>query len=169
VTATPNDVPDRMPPQRRPNRALAFLLAQVGAHAGDQFAERLKPIALTPAQAGVMRIISRSAGLTQQALCLHLSVVPSRLVVLIDELESRELVERRKKPEDRRSHALHLTEKGETLFLKLRRIAQEHQDALCASLSTEERDLLATLLSRIAEEQGLTPGVHPGYQRPSVP
>jgi hypothetical protein len=43
------------------------------------------------------------------------------------------------------------------------RIAREHEAAICATLSHSEREQLGLLLSRIAEEQGLTPGVHPGY------
>jgi hypothetical protein len=33
------------------------------------------------------------------------------------------------------------------------------------SLSTQERDLLASLLLRVADQQGLRPGVHPGFAR----
>jgi hypothetical protein len=40
------------------------------------------------------------------------------------------------------------------------RVARDHQQALCAALSLKERDQLAGLLVRIADEQGLRPGVH---------
>src|SRR5262249_31405041 len=36
-------------------RSTAFLLAQVGAHAAAQFAERLAPMGLAPAHAGILR------------------------------------------------------------------------------------------------------------------
>jgi hypothetical protein len=42
--------------------------------------------------------------------------------------------------------------------------SREHQDALLSALSREERDRLADLLLRIADQQGLVRGVHPGYQ-----
>jgi hypothetical protein len=44
------------------------------------------------------------------------------------------------------------------------RVAREHQQALCAALSAEEREQLAGMLLRIAEQQGLRPGVHPGFR-----
>ena len=44
-------------------------------------------------------------------------------------------------------------------------MAREHQDALLAALNAGERDLLASLLSRVADQQGLRPGVHPGFAR----
>ena len=92
-------------------------------------------------------------------------MAPSRLVVLIDEMEQRELIERRGNPEDRRRYALHLTEKGHSTLEAISRIAREHSQALLAGISEDERQQLATLLLRIADQQGLTRGVHPGYRR----
>src|SRR5215470_9579960 len=89
----------------------AFLLAQLGAHAAARFAARIKPLGITPAHAGIIRLLARSAGLSQRQLCRLLSILPSRLVVLMDELEGKSLVERKDDPHDRRSYALHLTEK----------------------------------------------------------
>src|SRR5580658_11009626 len=90
----------------------AFLLAQIGAHAASQFAGRLAALELAPPHAGIMRILGTQPAITQQALATALGMQPSRLVALVDELETRGLVERRANPSDRRSHALHLTEKG---------------------------------------------------------
>ena len=146
-------------------RSTAFLLAQVGAHAAGKFAERLAPLNLAPAHAGTLRIIQRSSGISQQALSSMLGVPPSRLVVLLDELEKRELLERRDSPEDRRVYALHLTGKGTKVFEAIGKIAREHDDAICAALNSEEREMLGALLGRIADQQSLTPGVHPGFSR----
>src|SRR5205807_2586245 len=85
----------------------AFLLAQVGAHAAARFAARLAELTLVPAHAGIFRILSATPGISQQELAAALGTVPSRLVALIDELESRGLVQRREHETDRRSYALH--------------------------------------------------------------
>ena len=158
--------PDKSRSARRGASSPAFLLAQVGAHAAARFAERLEGIGLVPADAGILRLIDASQGLSQQALGAELSVLPSRLVVLIDDLERRGLVERRDHPTDRRSHALYLTVKGQESLKAIGRLAREHQAALCAALNDDERTQLAQLLSRIADQQGLRPGVHPGFSRP---
>jgi len=144
-------------------RSTAFLLAQVGARAAALFATRLQELELVPAHAGTLRAIAGNAGISQQALASRLGIVPSRLVPLLDELEKRGLVERRDHPEDRRVYALHLTEKGSRTMAELGRVARAHDDAVCAALSEKERELLRSLLSRIADDQGLTPGVHPGF------
>src|SRR5262245_23773327 len=143
----------------------AFLLAQVGAHAAAKFAEHLSAINLSPPHAGILRVVQASGGISQQSLATHLRILPSRLVVLIDELEGRGLVERRADPADRRSYALFLTNEGRDTMKAIGRVARDHETAVLASLSTQERELLASLLVRIADQQGLTPGVHPGFAR----
>ncbi|SRR5579883_1582975 len=148
-----------------PTCGLAFLLSQVGAHASARFAERLEPLGLKPAHAGILGVIQQADGLSQQALGETLGIFPSRLVAVLDELERRGLVERRDNPNDRRSYALYLTEAGRAALEQIGRIGRAHQDALCAALDSSERAQLAGLLTRIAAEQGLTPGVHPGFRK----
>jgi hypothetical protein len=45
------------------------------------------------------------------------------------------------------------------------RVAREHQKTLLAALSDDEQRQLGQFLQRIADDQGLTRGVHPGYAR----
>lgn len=102
--------------------------------------------------------------ITQQSLAKALGIVPSRLVALIDEMESAGLVERRANRDDRRRYALHLTEKGRSMLESIGHVAREHGQDLMGALSAEEQKQLASLLQRIADEQGLTHAVHPGYR-----
>jgi DNA-binding MarR family transcriptional regulator len=149
----------------KPRSGAAFLLAQVGAHAASKFGERLAELKLVPAHAGILRTLAATPAITQQALASALGTLPSRLVALLDELESKGLVERRPHGSDRRSYALHLTEAGRSTLQAIGRVAREHQQALLAGLLDEEQRQLAALLQRIAEHQGLLPQVHPGYGR----
>jgi DNA-binding MarR family transcriptional regulator len=128
-----------------------------------KFGERLKTLQLTPPDAGVLRMLSHSAGLSQQELSARLHIHPSRLVAILDELENRGLVERKPQPDDRRQYALHLTVKGGETLAQIGKVSREHQEDLCSSLTAAERDILSDLLRRIADQQDLTPGVHPGY------
>jgi DNA-binding MarR family transcriptional regulator len=143
----------------------AFLLAQAGAHAASRFAARLSEADLVPAHAGIFRILSATPAISQRALATALGTVPSRLVALVDDLEARGLVERRAHESDRRSYALHLTDKGRATMETIGRIAREHRQDLLAALSDEEEATLSALLQRVAEQQGLLRGVHPGYAR----
>lgn len=143
----------------------AFLLAQVGAYAASQFAQRLTTLQLSPPDAGILRLLRMAAGISQQELSAKLQIHPSRLVAILDNLEQRKLVERKPNPQDRRLYSLHLTKDGSEVLERIGKLAREHQDALLSSLSGDELGTLTELLHRIANAQGLTPGVHPGYQR----
>lgn len=143
---------------------VAFLLAQLGHHAATMFAEATATIELGPAHAGILRAIADEPGRSQQALSAQLGVLPSRIVVYVDELEERGYVERRRNPNDRRLHALYLTAAGKRLMRKLSELARQHELRLTAGLDPEQRSALRTLLAAMARQQGLTPHVHPGYR-----
>lgn len=147
----------------------AFLLAQLGAHAASQFAERMKVLGLAPSDAGIVRLLRIAAGLSQQELAARLKIHPSRLVAILDNLEKRGIVERRANPEDRRLYSLYLTNEGERTLQQIGQVAHQHQEALLGALSPEQRATLADLLQKVADHQGLTRGVHPGYQRLGKP
>jgi DNA-binding MarR family transcriptional regulator len=142
----------------------AFLLTQLGTHAAGRFAERIAELDLTPPQAGLLRAVAAAPGQSQQALARHLGTPPSRLVALVDRLDERGLIERRRNPEDRRLHALYLTDAGRDVLGLIGEAARAHDAEICACLRDDERTTLTALLARIADDRGLTPGVHPGYR-----
>ena len=133
------DAPGPAGPPRGGRGGSAFLLAQVGAHAASRFAERLEPLGLTPPQAGLMRQVAQTPGQSQRALAGALAVHATRLVSLVDDLESRGLVERRRDPDDRRNQRLHLTAAGHEMLGEIARVAREHERDLCAALDAPER------------------------------
>src|ERR1700756_3654001 len=144
---------------------VAFLLAQLGHHAAERFSERIAALDLTPPQAGILRAIAAAPGRSQQALSTQLGLLPSRVVAFVDDLEDRGYLERRPNPDDRRQYALYLTPAGKELLAKLSRLARQHDRVTTSGLSESERAQLRELLAALAAEQGLTPGIHPGYRR----
>jgi DNA-binding MarR family transcriptional regulator len=94
----------------------------------------------------------------------RLGVVPSKIVTPVDDLETRHPLERRRSTTGRRNYALYLTKQGQQAVAQLRTIASEHERDITAALTDDEWDQLAALLGKIADQQGLTPGVHPGYR-----
>jgi DNA-binding MarR family transcriptional regulator len=143
---------------------IAFLVAQLGAYAAERFGERAAALDFTRPQAGLLRLISRQPGLSQQAVARRLGTPPSRLVALVDGLEQRGLIERRRNPGDRRNYALHLTAAGERAMAALSQATLEHEQAISAPLTQAERAQLSKLLGKLAAAHGLVPGIHPGYR-----
>src|SRR5258708_18186192 len=124
----------------------AFLLAQVGAYAATQFAERLGALHLSPPDAGILRLLRMAAGISQQELSAKLQIHPSRLVAILDNLEQRKLVERKPNPQDRRLYSLHLTKDGGEILERIGKLAQEHHDALPSTLSSDHRAKMTDML-----------------------
>jgi DNA-binding MarR family transcriptional regulator len=142
---------------------VAFLLSQLGHRSASVFTDLIASIDLTPPHAGILRAIAAEPGRSQQALSGQLGLLPSRVVAYVDELEDRGYVERRRNPDDRRLHALHLTASGKKVITKIGELGRQHDRLLTAGLDSQQRDTLHQLLATIAEQQGLTPHVHPGY------
>lgn len=154
--------------QSLPATGLAYLLSQLGHHAAARFARELAALELTPQQVGILRLlVADEAPYTQRALCEHLGVFPSRLVTLLDQLEAQGLVERQPHPTDRRSNVLHATEAGHARFARAAAVSDGLDESLASALSGAERAELLRLLSVIAAQEELIPGVHPAYRQES--
>jgi DNA-binding MarR family transcriptional regulator len=145
---------------------VAFLLSQLGYYSSRRWKVRLAPLGLDPRQVMVLRRLAGDEGRSQQALGDALQIPPSRMVALVDALEQRGLLRRRPSPSDRRVRTLHLTKEGRWLLGDLVEISVEHEQRLCRGLQPAEREQLLTLLNRLAAEQGLAEGVHPGAADP---
>jgi DNA-binding MarR family transcriptional regulator len=148
---------------------VAFLLSQLGYHSSRLWQGRLAPLGLDPRHVMLLRHVAIAEGRSQQALGEVLQIPPSRMVALVDALEQRGLLRRRPDPGDRRVRTLHLTRDGRRLLDKVMEISLEHERQLCKGLQPAEREQLITLLSRLAAEQGLGEGVHPGAADPEEP
>jgi DNA-binding MarR family transcriptional regulator len=152
------------PPRPAGRFGVAFLLAQLGGHAAVRYGERISELGLTRPQSGLLLAIARGPGRSQQALAAELGTPPSRLVALLDGLDRQGAIERRRNPADRRHHAVHLTDAGRDLMRRLAAVSAAHEAELTANLDDAEHEQLRVLLARLAGQQGLTPGVHPGYR-----
>ncbi len=142
------------------SKRTAFLLSQLGALASARFAERTRELGLTPSDAGVLRLLGRTPGLSQRSLADRLGAVPSRVVPLIDSLEARGLVARVRSSTDRRNYELRLTAEGTTVLGKLRGIAERHEAEILSPLTSEESAQLGSLLARLASAHALDTDLH---------
>jgi DNA-binding MarR family transcriptional regulator len=143
-----------------PFRAVGFLLSSLGYATSRGFHRTLEHLALDPRSFSVLRAVGFNQGQTQNALATALSIPASRMVAILDGLESKGLLERRFRDNDRRSRAVHLTDAGNTLLRKAFEVAMGFEKSLCEGLSDSERDRLIGLLERVAQNLGLGPGAH---------
>lgn len=142
-------------PGTQPRGSVCFLLVQLGFHIAGLFGERLKPLGLEQRQAGMLVRLAENDGRSQQAIAELMGLNPTRMVFLTDELEKLGLVERRRNPADRRSHALYLTEAGTAMLARVREVTRDLEAAVTAGLGGAERDQIIALLQRLARDQDL--------------
>jgi DNA-binding MarR family transcriptional regulator len=96
-----------------------------------------------------LALIADNPGIAQSGLAQALSIERSSTVVVVDDLEGRELISRNKVPGDRRSYALRVTLEGRRLLDRLQVAVQAHEDRLLRDLHADEREMLVSLLNRI--------------------
>lgn len=143
-----------------PFRAVGFLLSSLGYATSRGFHRKLAPLGLDPRGFAVLRSVGFTEGQTQQALASALAIPASRMVAILDSLESRGMLQRRLRDADRRSRAVHLTEAGKALLKEAFQVAAGYEAWICEGLSDAERTQLLDLLDRVSGHIGLLPGVH---------
>ncbi len=117
----------------------------------QHFVETMGASDITPGQFGVLTVIDGNPGLSQTQLGNALGIDRSTVVVVIDRLEARGLVARAPQPNDRRSHALRLSQTGARLLRTLETKVRGHERHIGRALSPEEQRTLIDLLGRVAK------------------
>ena len=103
---------------------------------------------LSPGRVGLLIYIDANPGVTQSRLAEAAQRDRSTMVGVLDQLESRALVERRR-GKDRRTNGLWLTRAGRSLLARALRGIARHEKRIAAQLSVAERRQLLELLGRI--------------------
>ena len=87
---------------------------------------------------------------SQRDLSEFLRLDPSQVVALVDDLESRGLVERQPDPADRRANVVVASDAGRALHQRAAEATRAAERELHGDVSEQERAVLIDLLSRIA-------------------
>src|SRR5215831_11976027 len=140
--------------------SVGFMLSTIGHAVSRRFHGALAPLELHPRGFAVLRAVKANEGQSQQTLAERLHIPPSRIVAIVDELESRRLVERRPNPNDRRIWTLYVTRRGQTLLDEAFNLVARHERAISDALTEKERVQLLRLLNRIAANLDLPTDVH---------
>jgi DNA-binding MarR family transcriptional regulator len=105
---------------------------------------------LSPGRAGMLLLIEANPGVPQGRLAEAVRLDRSTMVGVVDSLEERGLIERRRGT-DRRTNGLWVTRAGRTLAARLRGRIERHEDRVAARLSATERAQLLALLEKLGQ------------------
>jgi DNA-binding MarR family transcriptional regulator len=119
-------------------------LARVGRRATDTWMSGC----LRPRHMIALRLLGEHGPMTQHAFGTALSLDPSNVVGLLNELEERELITRRRDPADRRRHIVELSAAGSGELAQTCDQLGLVEDDLFKSLTAQERATLHDLLAR---------------------
>jgi DNA-binding MarR family transcriptional regulator len=129
----------------------AFLLKRLGFRAKEQAMRAYESTGLGPYHHAILVALDEDTHETQGSIADALGYDRGQLVGLLDELEERGLVVRRRDPADRRRQIVEMTPDGKEALNRLRGISQRLDDDLMSPLDPAEQRKLHALLLRLAE------------------
>jgi DNA-binding MarR family transcriptional regulator len=153
TTTAHTETPMKAPPTRPPRELLAsptFLLKHLTWEMKEQKLAAFEASGLNPMHYAVLALLDESARETQATIADALGYDRSYLVGLLDEVEERGLIERRRDPDDRRRHLVKLTPAGKETLTKLRAVIRRFEKKFLAPLDADERQTFLSLLRRLA-------------------
>lgn len=115
---------------------------------GD-LARVLKPFDLRMITYTALVLIVDNPGLRQSQLADAMDIERPNLVVILDELEQRDLIVRDTDPRDRRAYALRATSKGRALYDRSVRAVKAHERVLLQGIPPEARTLVVQAAVRL--------------------
>jgi DNA-binding MarR family transcriptional regulator len=144
----------QIPLKQRPPKALvkspAHLLKHLGLMVKERYAEAFESTGVAAAHYAVLVLLDEEPRETQAQIADALGYDRSHLVGILDELEERGHIERRRDPEDRRRHLVSLTPEGKQSLRELRTLVKRIDSDFFAPLDESERQTLHELLLVLA-------------------
>src|SRR5579859_7796024 len=119
-----------------------FLLGRLGFEIKARSIAEFGEEGFTPYQFGVLTMLDEGARETQATIADTLRLDRSQLVGLLDSLEERGLIERKRDLQDRRRQAVSLTAEGRKVLVRLRAIIGRIEEEFFAPLGPQDRDEL---------------------------
>jgi MarR family transcriptional regulator, lower aerobic nicotinate degradation pathway regulator len=128
----------------------AFLLKRLGHAAKEESTAAFEDAGANAFHYAVLAVLAEGVRETQATIADALGYDPSYLVGVLDELEARGFVERRRDPADRRRQLVTMTPAGEKELERLRGVQAGLDDRLFSALSASELKTLRALLVKVA-------------------
>lgn len=125
------------------------LLYWVSSLGAQYYAQVVTPLGLTPSQIAVLQVLDSEGVMRQARLTDRTRIDKATMVGLLNDLEEQGLIERRASPSDKRAFDIYLTEKGGERVRQIEEVSQDAENQFYGVLSTQERQTLRALLSRL--------------------
>jgi DNA-binding MarR family transcriptional regulator len=128
---------------------LPYLLNRAGARIATSFGEEVRPLGATLQIWRVLAALRESDGRRMGDLSATTSIDVSTLTRLVDTMEKKGLVARRRDPADARVVVLHVAPEGRRLTRRLLPIAERYEKVALQGFDAEEAEQLKAALRRL--------------------
>jgi len=128
---------------------LPYLLNRAGARIAIAFGEEVRPLGATLQMWRVLAALRGGDGRRMGDLSETTSIEVSTLTRLVDNMEKKGLVARRRDAADARVVALHVTPAGRRLTQRITPIAERYESVALAGFTAAEADILKAALRRL--------------------
>lgn len=132
-----------------PTDSTIYLLQKVAHKALAQLEQALGDLDVTARQFIVLALASGPEQPSQSEIAAKIGVDATVLGRMLDDLEQRTLLHRRRAPGDRRRHELALTPPGQVLLAEAERRRRSAEHAFLGGLTAAERTTLTDALARL--------------------
>jgi DNA-binding MarR family transcriptional regulator len=116
-----------------------------------QYERDVAAIGLTVNGLLVLTVVDAEGSATQSRLAERLDIDRSLMVSVIDDLEEKGLVERRRSKHDRRTVPIYVTPLGEKVAAQAREVTDASNDLIFASFTSTERRRFEQLLGKLPD------------------
>lgn len=136
------DVPEPL------RESISFLITRIHARLHREYSSALEPLRVEPRHFGTLCTLQSVGPVSQAELARHLGVSGASMVQIVDDLEERGLLERRRAVGDRRTQVVHLRPGADEVVTRARDLSEAILDHHFAPLRKKERQRLVVLLRR---------------------
>lgn len=116
------------------------------------FMDETADVNITPVQFALLFAAAKESGRDQRTLAGRIGLDTSTIGAVVDRLESRELIERKVSPDDKRVRLLNVTPAGKRLLQDVMPAMLRAQDRILAPLTKADRSKFMAMVKRIVEE-----------------
>lgn len=148
-TSAPETPADQM---RNASLKLTIIARQLRAH----FDQSVVRLGVTRSQWTVIAAVARYPGATQRTIANLLEIAEASAGRQIDRMCADGLLERRPKDDDRRAHAVFLSEAGQKITSTLAGIARANEEIAFAGFNPDDLERFNAMLDMISENIGKT-------------
>lgn len=162
ASAKSRQAPDALPRTTEPDAMAtdaidtSFLETLIGYNARraaltiiGTFMERMAVFGVRPVDFSVLSIIAHNPGITSRQLCASLGLLPPNLVIILNQLEQRDLLVRQPHPHDGRAIALSLSLQGAAMMAEAEATAYQLEIDATGALTDAQRTTLKKLLKLV--------------------